>query len=80
MRTATCTYDEVGNRTAVVDYNGHATYFEYYALNRRGKNMALCPRLSRLSEELSWWLSTCANERDALPAALRGLPHLWPLP
>ncbi len=34
MRQATYTYDEVGNRTAVVDHNGHATYFEYDALNR----------------------------------------------
>ncbi len=34
MREATYTYDEVGNRTAVVDYNGHATYFQYDALNR----------------------------------------------
>lgn len=29
MRQATYTYDEVGNRTAVVDYNGHASYFVY---------------------------------------------------
>jgi len=34
MRQATYTYDEVGNRTAVVDYNGRATYFTYDALNR----------------------------------------------
>lgn len=34
MRQAMYSYDEVGNRTAVVDYNGHATYFTYDALNR----------------------------------------------
>ena len=34
MSQATYTYDEVGNRTAVVDYNGHGSYFQYDALNR----------------------------------------------
>ena len=35
MRQASYTYDEVGNRTSVVDYNGHRGYFQYDALNRR---------------------------------------------
>ena len=44
MRRATYTYDEVGNRTAVVDYNGHATYFQYDALKRRSEKVVLCHR------------------------------------
>ena len=47
MRTATYTYDEVGNRTSVVDYNGHATYFQYDALNHGSAEMVLCPRFRK---------------------------------
>ena len=35
------------NRTSVVDYNGHATYFTYDALNRRSEKVVPCPRFRK---------------------------------
>ncbi len=52
MRQATYTYDKAGNRTSVVDYNGHATYFQYDALNRwRQTNSTASPVFPGQPEE-----------------------------
>ena len=50
MRQASYTYDEVGNRTAVVDYEGQATYFAYDALNRLTSEIDPLGRAQRRAE------------------------------